>query len=391
MEDVMKRRIFLKTLGLGGCVVFAPSLVFAASPAGNYGNLLVLIELKGGNDGLNTVIPYADGEYYRLRPKIAITRDQVLQLDERTGLHPSLKPLLPLWQARELAVIQGVGYPQPNLSHFRSIEIWDTASSSQEYLSEGWLSRVFASEPVPKQFAADGVVVGSQELGPFSGGGTRAIALANTEQFLRQARLASDTEQKVSNRALAHILKVENDIQQAASRLKGNYEFKTEFPKTQFGNSLKAASQVIAGGAGVAAIKISLNGFDTHSNQPGTQQRLLVELAEGLAAFNSALIEINRWNSTLIMTYAEFGRRPQENLSNGTDHGTSNVHFLLGGKVKGGLYGPAPQLRQLEGNGNLAFGVDFRSLYATAIEKWWGVESRNVLGGKFAAFDTLKT
>lgn len=387
----MKRRIFLKTLGLGGCVVFAPNLVFAASPAGNYGNLLVLIELKGGNDGLNTVIPYADGEYYRLRPKIAITRDQVLQLDERTGLHPSLKPLLPLWQAKELAVIQGVGYPQPNLSHFRSIEIWDTASSSQEYLSEGWLSRVFASEPVPKQFAADGVVVGSQELGPFSGGVTRAIALANTEQFLRQARLAGDSAQKVTNPALAHILKVENDIQQAASRLKSNYEFKTEFPKTQFGNSLKAASQVISGGAGVAAIKISLNGFDTHSNQPGTQQRLLGELAEGFAAFKSALIEINRWNSTLIMTYAEFGRRPQENLSSGTDHGTSNVHFLLGGKVKGGLYGLAPQLRQLDGNGNLAFGLDFRSLYTTAIDKWWEGDAKNALGGRFTALDVLKT
>ncbi|MFI4922093.1 MAG: DUF1501 domain-containing protein [Burkholderiales bacterium] len=387
----MKRRIFLKTVGLGGCVVFAPRLLFAATPAGHYGNLLVLMELKGGNDGLNTVIPYADSEYYRLRPKIAVPRDQVLQLDERTGLHPSLKPLLPLWHARELSIVQGVGYPQPNLSHFRSIEIWDTASSSQEYLSEGWLSRVFDGEPVPIQFAADGVVVGSQELGPFSGGGTRAIALANTEQFLRQARLAGDAEQKVSNPALAHILKVENDIQQAASRLKGDYEFKTEFPKTQFGNSLKAASQVIAGGAGVAAIKISLNGFDTHSNQPGTQQRLLGELAEGLAAFKSALIEINRWNSTLIMTYAEFGRRPQENLSNGTDHGTSNVHFLLGGKVKGGLYGPAPQLGQLDGNGNLAFGLDFRSLYSTAIEKWWAVDAKTLLGGRFAALDVLRT
>lgn len=387
----MRRRSFLKTVGLGGCVVFAPNLVFAASPAGKYANLLVLVELKGGNDGLNTVIPYADVEYYRLRPKIAVPRDQVLQLDERTGLHPSLKPLLPLWQARELLIVQGVGYPLPNLSHFRSIEIWDTASSSQEYLSEGWLSRVFAGEPVPKQFAADGIVVGSQELGPFSGGGTRAIALANTEQFLRQARLAGDAEQKVSNPALAHILKVENDIQQAASRLKSNYEFKTEFPKTQFGNSLKAASQVIAGGAGVAAIKISLNGFDTHSNQPGTQQRLLGELAEGLAAFKLALIEINRWNSTLIMTYAEFGRRPQENLSNGTDHGTSNVHFLLGGKVKGGLYGPAPQLRQLDGNGNLPFAVDFRSLYTTAIEKWWEGDAKKALGGRFPALDVVRT
>ena len=386
----MDRRIFLKSVGLGGCVVFFPRLLYAAPHEDEYGNLLVLVELKGGNDGLNTVIPYADNEYYRLRSEIAIPRDQVLQLNERTGLHFSLKPLMPLWQARELAIVQGVGYPQPNLSHFRSIEIWDTASSSQEYLAEGWLSRVFASDPVPKRFAADGLVVGSQDLGPFSGGDTRAITLANTEQFLRQARLAGDAGLQVANPALAHILKVENDIQQAASHLKSNYEFKTEFPATQFGNSLKNASQVIAGGGGVAAIKVSLNGFDTHSGQPGTQQRLLVELAEGLAAFKSALVETNRWNSTLIMTYAEFGRRPQENLSHGTDHGTSNAHFMIGGKVKGGLYGSAPLLKQLDGNGNLAFGVDFRSLYATAVEKWWGLDSRDILGGKFAPLDMLR-
>ncbi|HUL40903.1 MAG TPA: DUF1501 domain-containing protein [Burkholderiales bacterium] len=386
----MHRRIFLKTVGLSGYALFAPRVLYAASRTGDYRNLLVLIELKGGNDGYNTVIPYADTEYYRLRPQIAIPRDQVLQLDERTGLHFSLKPLMPLWQARELAIVQGVGYPQPNLSHFRSIEIWDTASSSGEYLSQGWLSRVFASDPVPKQFAADGLVVGSQDLGPLSGGGTRAITLVNTEQFRREARLAGDAELNVTNPALAHILKVENDIQQAASHLKGNYQFKTEFPTTQFGNSLKNASQVIAEGGGVAAIKVSLNGFDTHSNQPGTQQRLLGELAEGLVAFKSALIEINHWNSTLIITYAEFGRRPQENLSHGTDHGTANVHFMIGGKVRGGLFGPAPQLKQLDGNGNPAFGVDFRSLYATAVENWWGLESRTILGGKFARLDVLR-
>ncbi|HYA20465.1 MAG TPA: DUF1501 domain-containing protein [Burkholderiales bacterium] len=386
----MDRRNFLRKLGLGGFLVFVPGSLYAASSRYDYGNLLVLIELKGGNDGLNTVIPYADDEYYRLRPDIAIPRDQVLQLDERTGMHFSLKPLIALWQAKELAIIQGVGYPQPNLSHFRSIEIWDTASSSQEYLSEGWLSRVFASDPVPTRFAADGLVIGNQDLGPFSGGGTRAITLANTEQFLRQARLAGDTGLHVTNPALEHILKVENDIQQAASRLKGDYQFKTEFPATPFGNSLKNASQVIAGGGGVAAIKISLNGFDTHSGQPGTQQRLLGELAEGLVAFKSALNEVNCWNSTLIMTYAEFGRRPQQNLSHGTDHGTSNVHFMVGGKVKGGLYGPTPLLKQLDGNGNPAFGVDFRSLYATAVEKWWNLESRNILGGKFATLDVLQ-
>ena len=386
----MERRDFLKILGLTPLIPYGIDLAFAAAPQKGYRNLLVLLELKGGNDGLNTIVPYADSEYYTLRPRIGIARDQVLQLDEKTGLHPSLETLMPIWQNRELAIIQGVGYPDPNLSHFRSIEIWDTASSSNVYLPEGWLSRAFEATPPPRGFAADGVVVGSQELGPLSGGNTRAVVLSNAEQFVRQAKNAIDIQGPTGNPALEHILKVEEDIRQAANNLNTNTVFKTEFPKTQLGNALKTASQVIAGNGGVAVVKVTHNGFDTHGNQPNTQARLLKEMAEGLVAFKGALAELGRWDSTLIMSYAEFGRRPKENASNGTDHGTANVHFMLGGSVKGGLYGKPPQLDQLEG-GNLVYGVDFRSLYATAIEKWWGGSATRILAGKFAPLDILKT
>src|SRR5207249_2092845 len=160
-----------------------------------------------------------------------IARDQVLKLSDSTGLHPALEPLLPMWTQRELAVLQGVGYPSPNLSHFRSIEIWDTASRSEEYLPDGWLTRAFNSAPTPRSFAADGVIIGSPDLGPLAGGGTRAIALANTQQFLRQSRLATP-EGEPHNKALAHILKVEADIMQAALRLSADYPFRTEFPQT---------------------------------------------------------------------------------------------------------------------------------------------------------------
>ena len=204
---------------------------FGAAPAGaDYRRLLILIELKGGNDGLNTLVPFADPAYYALRPKLAIARDSVIQLSDGVGLHPALEPLLPLWRARELAVLQGVGYPEPNLSHFRSIEIWDTASGSHQYLQDGWLTRTFALAPTPADFAADGVIVGSPDLGPLSGGGTRAIALANTEQFLRQARFAT-AEGQARNKALQHILKVEADIVQAAARLKSDYAFQASFPR----------------------------------------------------------------------------------------------------------------------------------------------------------------
>ena len=384
----MKRRDFLSTLGAATVAAIAPVSAFAQRGAERYANLLVLVELKGGNDGLNTVVPYADPGYSALRPRLAVPRDQVLQLDQQTGFHPALEPLMAPWKSRELAVVQGVGYPDANLSHFRSIDIWDTASNSNEYLTDGWLARAFAVVPAPATFATDAVVVGGAEMGPLRGG-VRAIALANPEQFLRQARYAAPAGQ-ARNAALHHILRVEENIAQAAARLNGNHTFATEFPAHPFGNAVRTAAQLVAGEAGVAAIKVALGGFDTHSGQPGRHAQLLKVLAEGLAALKSALVELGRWDSTLIMTYSEFGRRPRENLSNGTDHGTASAHIILGGRVKGGLYGLPPALSRLDGNGNLPFAVDFRDLYATVLERWWGVDSAGALKGRFAPLDVVR-
>ncbi|MGZ5122947.1 MAG: DUF1501 domain-containing protein, partial [Burkholderiales bacterium] len=200
----MNRREFLTRAGAASVAVLTPTAALAG-PRADYSNLLILIELKGGNDGLNTVIPFGSAEYYSLRPRLAIPRDQVLQLDSTTGLHPALEPLMASWRTRELAVVQGIGYPNPNLSHFRSIEIWDTAANSSEYLNEGWLARAFAQAPPARAFVADGIIVGGAELGPMAGSGTRAIALTNPEQFIRQARLALPTAQ-ASSGALHHIL-----------------------------------------------------------------------------------------------------------------------------------------------------------------------------------------
>jgi uncharacterized protein (DUF1501 family) len=386
----MDRRRFLKAIGAGYCVAIAPEVTLAATFAPGYDNLLVLVELKGGNDGLNTVVPYSAREYAGLRGPLAIARDRVLKLDERAGLHPAMQALMPLWQQRELAVIQGVGYPEPNLSHFRSIEIWDTASDAQAYLEEGWLTRAFAAKAPPRAFAADGVVFGSQELGPLSGSGARVVSLANPQRFFAQAKLAQP-EGSARNPALEHILKVERDVVQAAARLSLDRELKTAFPQNAFGNALKAAAQLIGGSGQVAVIKVSLSGFDTHSNQLPVHERLLREMSEGLAALRAALIEVGRWDAALVLTYAEFGRRPRANQSNGTDHGTANVHFALGGRVKGGLYGQPPQLDRLDGNGNLPFAVDYRSLYATVLERWWGMPSADVLRGRYPPFDLVET
>jgi uncharacterized protein (DUF1501 family) len=287
-------------------------------------------------------------------------------------------------------VLQGVGYPEPNLSHFRSIEIWDTASSSTQYLQDGWLTRTFALAPTPANFAADGVIIGSADLGPLSGGGSRAVALANTQQFLRQARLAS-AEGQTRNKALQHILKVESDIVQAAARLSGDHAFDTTFPQSAFGAAIRTACQVVANRPGVAVVRVTQNGYDTHSGQAATQARLLGELAAGIVALESALHELDRWDDTLVLSYAEFGRRPKENLSNGTDHGTSSVHFAFGGRVLGGLYGEQPRLDRLSGDGNTGFAIDFRSVYATALDRWWNVSSNGPLGGRFAPLPILRT
>jgi uncharacterized protein (DUF1501 family) len=384
----MNRREFLNAVGAATVTAWAPGAAFAQRPGVRYDRLLVLVELKGGNDGLNTVVPYADPAYPELRPRLAIARDQVLQLDQQAGLHPALEPLMASWKNRELAVVQGVGYPAPNLSHFRSIDIWDTASASNEYLTVGWLARAFAASPAPAAFAADAVVVGGAEMGPLRGG-ARAIALASPEQFLRQARYAAPAGQ-ARNAALHHILRVEENIAQAAARLSGNRAFATEFPAGPFGNAVRTAAQLVAGEAGIAAVKIALGGFDTHSGQPGRHAQLLKALAEGLAALKHALVELGRWDSTLVMTYSEFGRRPRENLSSGTDHGTASAHILLGGRVKGGLYGVPPALSRLDGNGNLPFAVDFRDLYATVLERWWGADPARALKARFAPLDVVR-
>lgn len=384
----MQRRDFLKALG-GLTLYCAQPLAWGASAA-PYRNLLILIELKGGNDGLNTLIPFADPLYARLRPRIAIPRDQAIPLSAQAALHPALAPLMPLWQAGQLAWVQGVGYPKPDLSHFRSIEIWDTASRSDETLASGWLARLFELAPPPAGFAADGVAVGSAELGPLAGGHARTVALTDTEQFRRQSRLAGPIAPVSRNAALAHMLKVEGDIRQAAGSLGAGVSLNTTFPQSAFGNAVRAAAHVAASPAGVAVIKLSLGSFDTHVNQPGQHQRLLGELAGGIAALSSALKETGLWERSLILTYAEFGRRPAENGSNGTDHGTANTHLVTGGRVRGGLFGPPPNLAQLE-NGNLIHGVDFRSMYATVIQRHWGLDPQQALNGRFTPLDFLRT
>jgi uncharacterized protein (DUF1501 family) len=414
----MKRRSFLSMGAAAGAAFWLPRsfgaqvMAPAISPGRGYDNLLILIELKGGNDGLNTVIPFADPAYYALRKNIAIRREQAIQLDERTALHPSLQPLMPLWRSQQLAIVQGVGYGQPNLSHFRSTEIWDTASRADQYLRDGWLTRAFAHVPVPAGFAADGMVIGSPEMGPLAHG-ARAFVMTNPAQWDEVTGVAAPAASPARDAAMPNLHdSVGNGITKAAGRSRPTQrhaQSKAVFPGGAFGNSIKTAMQLLGAhdaskevplrsnpqgqpksGQRVAVIRLTLTGFDTHQNQPLRQAASLRQLAEGLASMKSALVELGRWDSTLVMTYAEFGRRPRENDSKGTDHGTVAPHFVIGGRVRGGLYGTPPTLARLDGNGNLPLGVDFRQLYATVLGPWWGLDASAILQQRFEPLPLLR-
>ncbi len=379
----MKRRDFLSTAAATGAVSWLPRVSFGMAPAAckdahsrfadvssnlrSRGNLLILVELKGGNDGLNTVIPFADPVYYQLRPAIGVKREQSIQLDERTALHPALQPLMPLWRSGELAIVQGLGYPQFNLSHFRATEIWETASGADRYLHDGWLARAFAQRRTMSGAVLDGFVIGSPERGPLANG-SRAVAMA-----------MSAPSGWVDGR------------------------FKTAFPSDAFGASIQTAMQMLAARAdadarvstgnpvaAIPAIRLTLNGFDTHRNQSDRHAAMLAQLAQGCASLRAALLELGRWHDTLVVTYSEFGRRARENDDAGTDHGSSAPHFVMGGRVRGGLYGAAPALSRLDGNGNLPMAVDFRQLYSTVLDSWWGFDATAVLQRRFETLPLLR-
>jgi uncharacterized protein (DUF1501 family) len=402
----MNRRDFLK-LGLLATGGFA--LPAAAAPRADFSptgprrgargrdapvapsRALVLVELNGGNDGLNTIIPYADRRYAELRPRLAIARDSVLTLSDQLGLHPALEPLLPAWRDKELAIVLGVGYPEPNRSHFRSIEIWDTASRADETLTEGWLARLFARHPLPAGYAAHSAVFGRGE-GPMSGPHMRNLVLHDPQRFLQAAGKLRELPAAAHNAALAHLLVVHNETHQAAGvmqeRLRATAELTARFPATRLGRELEAAARLLVAHAPIAVIKVSHGSFDTHSQQRATHERLLKELAEALAAFRMALKQERLWDQTLVLTYSEFGRRVAENGGQGTDHGTAAPHFLLGGRVRGGFHGQQPSLARLA-DGDLVHHVDFRSLYATVARHWWGAGGEFLGRHEFPLLDCL--
>lgn len=368
----MNRREFLGMAALLPLLGSLPIQALAV-PGEARGNqrILVLVKLAGGNDGLNTLVPYTDPLYYQYRPTIGIPKHQVLDIGQNYGLNPYLKALQPWWGKGNLAWVQGVGYPHPDLSHFRSIDIWETAVDSGSYADSGWLGTLL---PGCKP-GLHGIVIG-ENSGPLLGKNCHTIAMESPQTFLSQIRLLEDMPPAGKNPVLAHLTNVQHQLyaagEQLSTKLQRPVALGMNFSTSEIGRDLEAVAKMILSGVDATVYMVTLDGFDTHTNQANVQSNLLNHLAGALDSFAQAMQRGGRWNDVMLMTYSEFGRRVQENHGKGTDHGAASVQLVMGGKVRGGIYGDRSDLKQLDGDGNLQYTVDFRKVYGTVAKNWLG-------------------
>lgn len=364
--------------GAGEAVEGARKLGNGAAPRPPSGRTLVVVELAGGNDGRNTVVPFADPLYARLRPEAALAAKDVVRLGDGLGFHPALAPLMPAWDRGELGVVLGVGYPRLNLSHFRSIEIWETGSNSEEVLQEGWLARAIVADPrmARQSVDADAVVIGEGSVGTVMGPTTRVATMVDPRSYVLAAAQLREVAERPASPALAHLIRTQRDAAATAERLRGKItgsgRYGRVIPGTVLGRRLASVADIIADGVDAPVMKVALPGFDHHVALRARHYPLLAQVAGALAGFRTALIDMGHWKNTLVFVFSEFGRRPAENESRGTDHGTAGPMLVMGGAVAGGLHGRQPPLDDLD-FGNLKHQVDFRRVYASVLADWWGL------------------
>ncbi len=372
---------------------------------------LIIVQMAGGNDGLNTIVPYTDGTYYQARPTLGISQSQVLDLDGRLGMHPALQALKPLWNANKLAVVEGVGYPNPNLSHFAAMDIWQTLDLSGQG-GTGWLGKYVAGYVDKDGHPFDSLAVGSQLPLALRALNADVPVVTDPKTYKLQPDSSAQAQSQVSaaEARVQTLLKLYNTYPRSApyaalldataqSAVQGSkaldnaassYATKAPYPNTSFAKGLQVLAEVIVQGLGLRVGYVTLGGFDTHAHQDiqgngdeGTHSKLLQTLAEGLAAFYGDLEAHGMADNVVVMTWSEFGRRVHENASQGTDHGTAAPLFVLGNGVQGGVYGEPPNLNDLDNAGNLKFTTDFRGIYATLLDRWLGAPAAQVLGGAF--------
>jgi uncharacterized protein (DUF1501 family) len=357
------------------------------------GRTLVLLQLSGGNDGLSTLVPYADDVYLRARRATRLEPDEVLRLDERVGLHPSLAGLRKLHGEGRLALVEGVGYPDASRSHFRSLDIWHAADARGRGLGTGWVARAVERLEGSPSGVSDGArphaVVHFGPRPPFSLHSARRAPVCLTPLLLRST-LGEDDERPVESdsAALARLRASMHATEAALDELRAALANARPhpYPGSRIAGDLRQAAALIHAELGVRVVSLELDGFDTHREQRGRQARLLAELDQALAALYADLDRSEAGRETLVLVFSEFGRRVEENASGGTDHGAAGLAFALGARVRGGLHGRPPALDALD-DGDLAFTTDFRSLYASCLRHVFGLEPGEILGGEFPRLD----
>jgi uncharacterized protein (DUF1501 family) len=397
---------------------------------GKDATILVVLQMAGGNDGINTVVPYANDFYHQARPKIGLQADDVLRLTDEIGFHGALKGFKELYDGGELAVVQGVGYPNPNRSHFRSTEIWQTASDAQRIEKNGWIGRYFDAACAGADPAV-GVTIGSQLPEAFFAKNPKGICFSNPQnyRFMANGSATEESYKKLNElemsspqpdggpgmtpdgspgdapnsggsigmlpagmpmtggRAIDFISRIALDAQHSSDEIRGiaaHVQNQAVYPGSQLGGALRMVAKLIGGGLPTRVYYVSQGGYDTHTNQVNTQQRLLQDLGDSMKAFVDDLKAQGNMQRVLVMTFSEFGRRVAENANGGTDHGAAAPMFIVGNKVKAGLLGNYPSLAPQDlFQGDVKYNVDFRSVYAGILETWLKTKSAPILGRQF--------
>jgi uncharacterized protein (DUF1501 family) len=437
MNTLHTRRSFLRSTALGGSLAWTLPTFLAqtfdelhalaadsatAVATGKDSPILVVLQLAGGNDGLNTLVPFADDDYHRARPNLGLKAAEVLKLNDQLGLHPALAGFKELHDSGQLGIVQAVGYPNPNRSHFRSTEIWQTASDANKFERHGWIGRYFdhacpGADPtvgiaigrqMPQSFAARrpaGVALEDPAGFRYVDGEGDAGGMADGEKFYRELARRDDPSMLtdagnaggsiggISGRAsssgspLDFLERTALDAQVSSDRIRaiaGKVKNRAAYPNGQLARGLQLVARLIGGGMPTRIYYVSQGGYDTHTNQPGAHDRLLHELGDSVKAFVADLRAQGNGDRVLVMTFSEFGRRVDENASRGTDHGAGAPLFVVGSKIKAGLHGRMPSLAPQDRlNGDVKFSTDFRSVYAAVLENWLRTPSASILGRKF--------
>ena len=403
------RRDFLRLTGLASASLLLPNFLrgndHAAKAAMDKlllqktnGKRLVVIQLSGGNDGLNTIVPFGDDLYHSNRPGIGLKKESVIRIDDHFSFNAQLKGLADLHAQGHVAMLNSVGYPNPNRSHFRSMDIWQSASAENEYLTTGWLGRWLDA-------TCDGpdirphLALETDETLSLALKGAHMYGLAMRRPQRLELILKDDLMQQVANSWTPHeedhhnveyLHKTIAETSKSAGYIHDHLDknkAKSVYPQHSFGQQMKLVAELILSGSETSVYYISMPGFDTHAGQNMQQNRLLKVYGDALKAFAGDLQSGGEWNNTLVMTFSEFGRRVKQNASKGTDHGTANVMMFAGGDLKRkGILNEAPDLENLD-HGDLIFKVDFRQVYATVLQNWLGADAKMILGSEFPKLD----